>query len=100
MSVKPAAELDLSELKRLLGRVQRSIHQQPDAVRYTMNSFVIAMGSYVLPLNPDALRAAHQIGTVTVNMGNTDCKVPAAAASIDKAKQRGSLGKKRKSAKC
>ncbi len=100
VAVRADSDLDLSELKRLLGRVQQSIHQQADAVRYTMNSFVIAVGSYVLPLNSDALRAARQIGAVTVNMGNTDCKVPDAAACIDKVKQRGSLGKKRKSAKC
>jgi hypothetical protein len=33
-------------------------------------------------------------------MGGTSCKVPAAVEYIKKAHQRGTLGKKRKSAKC
>ena len=34
VSIKDDAELDLAELKRLLQRVQKTIHQAPNAVRY------------------------------------------------------------------
>src|SRR5438132_5310010 len=50
VAIRDDAELDLNELKRLLRRVRDTIHGQPDRVRYTMNAFVIAVGTYVRPL--------------------------------------------------
>src|SRR5436190_15299282 len=44
VSIKEDAELDLPELKRLLQRVQQTIHQAPNESRYKMNGFVIAVG--------------------------------------------------------
>ena len=100
VSVKDDVVLDLPELKRLLQRVQKSIHQQPDFVRYAMNGFVIALGTYVQPLSDDALRTAEKIGRVTVDMGNTACQVPDAVKYIQKVRGRGVVGKKRPAAKC
>jgi len=100
MSIKNDTELDLAELKRLLQRVQKTIHQAPDAVRYQMNAFVIAVGSYVKSLTAIAIQTAEKIGPVTVDMGNTACQVPFAPEYIRKVQQRGTIGKKRKSAKC
>jgi 3-methyladenine DNA glycosylase AlkD len=100
VATKDDAELDIAELKRLLARVQKTIHQQPDHVRYVMNGFVIAVGASVPALTEQALKAADKIGKVEVDMGNTACKVPDARAYIEKVRQRGSLGKKRKSVKC
>ncbi len=100
VSIKDDADLDLAELKQLLQRVQKTIHQQPDDVRYAMNGFVIALGTYVQPLADLALRAAEKIGPVTVDMGDTACKVPYAPEYIQKARKAGGVGKKRKTAKC
>jgi 3-methyladenine DNA glycosylase AlkD len=94
------AELDLPELKQLLRRVQKTIHRQPNRVRYVMNNFVIAVGSYVKPLTEVALQTAAKIGPVTVDMGGTACKVPDAAEYIQKVQKRGAIGKKRKTTKC
>ena len=94
------AQLDLKEIKELLQRIAGTIHAQPDRVRYAMNNFVISVGCYVKPLTADAIAAAKKIGKVTVDMGATDCKVPDAVAYIDKVKQRGTIGKKRKTVKC
>ncbi|MBR58004.1 MAG: DNA alkylation repair protein, partial [Myxococcales bacterium] len=44
----------------------------------------------------DARSVAHSIGQVHVDMGGTACKVPLATAYIDKAVDRGSVGKKRR----
>jgi hypothetical protein len=41
-----------------------------------------------------------KIGKVTIDMGDTDCKVPYSPDYIDKAKQRGTIGKKRKTCRC
>lgn len=100
VAIKDDADLDLAELKRLLGRVQKTIHHQPNRVRYVMNSFVIAVGSYVKALTNLAVQTAAKIGPVTVDMGGTACKVPSAADYIKKVQQRGTVGKKRKTVKC
>jgi len=100
VSVKDDAELDLAELKRLLLRVQTTIHQQPERSRHVMNKFVIALGTYVKPLTDAALKAAAGIGPVTVDVGGTACKVPDAAEYIRKAQKKGAIGKKRQTTKC
>jgi 3-methyladenine DNA glycosylase AlkD len=100
VSLKSDADLDLGELKRLLQRVQRTIHQAPDAVRYQMNSFVIVVGSYVQSLTDFAIRTGEKIGPVTADLGDNDCQVPYAPDYIRKVQQRGAIGKKRKTVKC
>ena len=92
--------LDLRELERLLRRVEKEIHAQRNMVRYAMNSFVISVGSYVKPLTEAAVKAAKKIGPVVVDMGSTACKVPFAPAYIRKARDRGRIGKKRKTVRC
>ena len=93
-------ELDLKTIKQLLKRVEKEIHAAPDRVRYNMNNFVISVAAYVTPLFDLALAAAERIGEVEVDMGDTACKVPFAPDYIRKIQQRGTVGKKRKSAKC
>ena len=100
MSVKKDTELDLAELKKLLTRVERTIHQAPNEVRYAMNSFVIAAGCFVKALTATALKIGEKLGPINVDMGNTSCKVPYAPDYIRKVQARGTIGKKRKSAKC
>jgi hypothetical protein len=100
VSIKADAELDLSELKALLQRVQRTIHQSPNAVRYQMNGFIIAAGCYVRALASFAKQVGEKIGPVTVDVGKTACQVPFAPDYIRKVEQRGTIGKKRKTAKC
>ena len=100
VSIKDDADLDLAELKRLLQRVGRTIHQQPDAVRSAMNGFVIAVGTYVAGLSDVALQTGEAIGPVSVDKGDTACKVPYAPAYIQKVRDRGSIGRKRMTARC
>ncbi len=98
--VQDDARLDLDRYRRLLERVTATIHRQPDRVRYVMNGFVISVGCFIQPLTQAAMQAAAKIGAVSVDMGGTACKVPSAAEYIKKVKARGTLGKKRKSARC
>jgi 3-methyladenine DNA glycosylase AlkD len=100
VAITDDASLDMAELKKLLARVQKTIHKQPDRVRYAMNGFVIAVGTYVADLTEAALKAGTSIGAVRVDMGNTSCEVPFAPEYIKKAQKRGRIGKKRESAKC
>lgn len=99
-SIKADTALDLPELRRLLQRVQKTIHQAPDLVRYQMNAFIIATGCYVQSLTGTALKIAEAIGPVTADLGDNSCQVPFAPDYICKVQQRGTIGKKRKTAKC
>lgn len=100
VAVTDDSALDPAELKALLRRVGKTIHEQPNYVRYAMNGFVIAAGSYVPALTDFALQTGEQIGPVSVDMGNTACAVPFAPDYIRKVQSRGTLGKKRKTARC
>lgn len=100
VSIKDDSELDLPKLKQLLEQVRKTIHQAPNDVRYQMNFFVIAVGSYVKSLTATAIQTAEKVGPVEVDMGNTSCGVPFAPDYIRKVQQRGTIGKKRKTAKC
>ena len=97
---KPDSELDLAQLKTLMNRVKKEIHNAPNRVRYVMNNFIICVGSYVVPLSDEALKVATTLKSVEVNVGDTACKVPVATEYINKVKAHGSLGKKKKQIKC
>ena len=99
-SIYPDEELDLDEYQRLLADVERKIHATKDAVRYQMNSFIISVGSYICSFTDNAVEAGNRIGRLKVDTGNTDCNVPFAPAVIQRVVDRGSIGKKRKSAMC
>ena len=99
VATKEDADLDLAEIKSLWQRVAKSIHQQPNRVKYAMNGFVIAVGAYIKTLNQVAVAAARDIGPVAVELVGA-CKIPFAPDQIKKMEARGTLGKKRKSPKC
>jgi 3-methyladenine DNA glycosylase AlkD len=100
VAVKEDTELDLAKVKQLLDHVAKSIQNAPNQSRYAMNNFVISVGCYIKSLTDIALATGKKVGVVTVDMGKTACKVPFAPEYIEKVKRRGSIGKKRKSAKC
>lgn len=100
VSITDDADLDLAALKQLLQRVEQTIHRQPNHVRYEMNGYVIAVGTYVPELSKCAVQTGEKIGQVAVDMGNTACKVPYAPDYIEKVRKRGAIGKKRKTARC
>jgi hypothetical protein len=100
IALKADSELNINGIKALLRRVEKTIHTSPNQVRSTMNGFVMSVGIYVSPLTADAIEAAKNIGDVMVDKGDTACKVPDAIAYIQKAKDRGNLGKKKKTVKC
>jgi 3-methyladenine DNA glycosylase AlkD len=99
VAVKEDADLDLSEIKSLLARVAKTIHQQPNRVKYVMNSFVIAVACHVKPLHKLAVETAKGIGRVDVELVGA-CKIPFAPDQIKKFAARSEIGKKRKSPKC
>ncbi|WP_042461854.1 DNA alkylation repair protein [Neobacillus dielmonensis] len=100
LSITPDEMLDIQEIRRLLIRVENTIHQEQNRVRYVMNGFVISVGAYVTSLHNEAIRVGEAIGKVHVNMGNTACKVPLAVPYIRKIEERNKIGVKRKTCIC
>ena len=100
VATKPDEALELAEIEDLLGTLVKTIKTAQNRVRYTMNTFVISVASYVKPLLKQAKAAARQIGTVSVDTGDTACNVPLATAHIEKIEAAGRIGKKRKTMRC
>lgn len=100
VAIRPDAELDLNALRKLLGRVEKTIKNSGNRVRYAMNGFLISVGGYVSPLTGEALEAGKRIGKLTVDMNGTACKVPYAPDLIQKMIDKGVIGKKKKMARC
>jgi 3-methyladenine DNA glycosylase AlkD len=98
VALKSDDELDIKELKNLLHRAAKEIPTAANRVRYTMNSFIIAIGSYVKELTAEALKIGQSLGPLSIDMNGTACKVPFAPDYIQKTVARGY--KKKKMARC
>jgi 3-methyladenine DNA glycosylase AlkD len=100
VATKADEALDLAEIESLLGAVVKGIKTAQNRVRYTMNGFVIAVGTYAKPLLKQAKTSAQQLGAVSVDMGDTACNIPLATAYIQKIEASGRVGQKRKTIRC
>lgn len=100
VSRTPDEDLDLKAIEALLSRVLKTIDASPDRVRYVMNGFIIAVGSFVVPLSKKAIDVAKKLGKVDVDVGDTACKTPSAVEYIAKVAKAGKTGKKRATCRC
>jgi len=99
-ATRPDAELPLPDYARLLKNLPRDLPKAAGGVRYTMNNFVIACGTYLAPLAAQAIATARALGPVQVDMGGTECKVPEAESYILKARRGAPVAPKRKTVRC
>jgi len=100
ISITPNELLPIEEIHALLQQIKASIHEERNRVRYTMNMFVVVVGSYIADLYDEAVAVAEAIGKVHVDVGQTACKVPLATEYIAKVEAAGKLGAKRKTCIC
>ncbi|MEP7166194.1 MAG: DNA alkylation repair protein [Ferruginibacter sp.] len=100
VAIKPDSELDLNIIKSLIDRVVKNIHTSKNNERKTMNGFIIAVGTYVKALTKDSISAANKIGSISIDMNGTACKIPDAAEYIKKAADKKLIGNKKKTLKC
>lgn len=98
--VNPDDELDIDAYRKLLDKAGDEIHSAQNRVRYTMNGFIIAVGTYISELTEKSQEIAAKVGKVEVEMGGTACKVPLATDYLQKVIDKGRAGKKRKTARC
>jgi len=68
-----------------IATILKGIHQTPNNEREAMNGALISIGCRDAALRKAALAAAKQMGPVTIDHGDTDCKTPDAALYIEKA---------------
>jgi len=94
-AIRQDAELDIEIYSKLLDTVAKDIQNAQNRVKYTMNGFVISVGSYVTALTEKALTIADRIGKVDVALAGAACKVPLAKEYINKTIANGQGGKKR-----
>lgn len=89
--------VDKQESRKLLAEIEDRIHKSPNRVKYSMNTAMIAIGTYVPGMEQEAVRVANRIGQVEVDHGLTNCQTPLAAPYIKKAaaRHREKLAKKR-----
>lgn len=100
VSVTPDHQLDIPKLRELIALVGKTIHQSANRVRYSMNAFLISVGSYVPELTELCKSTALSVGKVMVDVGGTSCKVPYAPDYISKVEKIGKIGQKRKMVGC
>jgi 3-methyladenine DNA glycosylase AlkD len=99
-ALKPDNEVETAIFCNLLEQTPITIAGAPPRVQLAINSFIISVGCYIKVLTNQALQTAKQIGILTIDMNGTACKVPNATAYINKVKEKGTIGKKKKTVKC
>ena len=99
-AVNKDEDLDIAMYRKLLDTVEKEILSAKNRVKYTMNGFVITIGSQIKELTKKAIEVAEKIGKIEVDMNGTACKVPFAKDYIQKVIDKQRVGKKRKTARC
>jgi 3-methyladenine DNA glycosylase AlkD len=65
-------------------KIESSVHDSPNWVKYAMNNALINIGVRNAALEKKAVAASKRIGKIEVDHGETGCKTPDAAAYIKK----------------
>lgn len=99
-AIIPDDRLPVTQFAALLDRVAKSVRSSPDSVRYCMNGFVIACGTYIESLGARAIATARKMGVVEVDMSGTACKVPDAESYIIKSRRGQAVAPKRRTVRC
>ncbi len=100
LALTPNESIDINQTQAFMSRILNTIHTAPNRVRYTMNGFIISVGSYISELAEEAKEYGRKIGKVSVQMGNTSCKVPESVSYIEKVQKRSGIAKKKKKVRC
>lgn len=96
----PDDQLPVKQYGALLDRVEKTMKTSSNRVRYTMNGFIIACGTYIAPLADKAIATARKVGKVEVDMGDTSCQVQDAEPYIIKCRRGAPVAPKRKTIRC
>lgn len=93
-------ELNIKKINLAIEKIEKTIHEQENRVKYGMNGFLIAVGSSDRRFTERCKEVARHIGQVDVYLGKTSCKVPNALDYIQKIESMGKIGSLKKTVKC
>ncbi|GIQ71507.1 DNA alkylation repair protein [Xylanibacillus composti] len=97
---RPDHEFSEDKIAKMLEKVKHTIHDAPERAKYAMNQFIYTVGISYLPLHDLAVETAKEVGPVEVNQDKKKSKLLNASETIQKAKEKGQLGFKRKYVRC
>lgn len=97
---RPDNQFSESKISNMLDIVKNEIHQSPERTKASMNNFLYTVGVSFLPLNEKAIEVAREVGTVEIKREKKKNSLLNAYESIQKEKDRGRLGFKRKYVRC
>ena len=97
---RPDNQFSESKISNMLDIVEKEIHESPERTKAAMNNFLYTVGVSFLPLNEKAIEVAREVGTVEIKREKKKNSLLNAYESIQKEKDRGRLGFKRKYVRC
>ena len=100
LSFRPAEEIDVSEVESLLKRMEQTVRDQPNRLRFTMCNFVIAAGAFVPEVTQACLAIGKRLANLEVAPIKKGCSVPEIVEDLTKLQKMGRIGRKRKRARC
>ena len=100
ISFRPVEEVEVDAVSELLNRVEATVREQPNRLRFTMCNFVVAAGAFVPEVTQQALGIGKRLAKLEVAPVKKGCSVPEIVEDITKVQKLGRIGKKRKRARC
>lgn len=93
-------EFSESKISNMLDMVKSSIHDSPERTKSAMNNFLYTVGVSFIPLHEKAVETAMEVGIVEMKKDEKKSSFLNAFESIQKDKDKGRLGFKRKYVRC
>ncbi|MCZ6672480.1 MAG: DNA alkylation repair protein [Verrucomicrobia bacterium] len=100
VSFRPVNEVDISAVAGLLERLESTIHDQANRLRFTMCNFVVAAGAYVPEVTKQTLAIGKRLKDLEIEPVKKGCSVPEIVEDLTKIQKMGRIGRKRKRARC
>jgi len=100
VSFRATEEVDVATVKALLKRLESTIRNQPNRLRFTMCNFVVAAGAYVPEVTKQAMAIGKRLKNLEVEPVKKGCSVPEIVEDLTKIQKMGRIGRKRKRARC
>ena len=100
LSFRPAEAIDLHDVEALLERIEQTVHDQPNRLRFAMCNFVVAAGAFVPEVTEACLALGERLKNLEVQPVKQGCSIPQIVEDLSKIKKMGRIGKKRKAGRC
>ena len=100
LSFRPAEEIEVADVEALLKRIENTVHDQPNRLRFAMCNFVVAAGAFVPEVTQECLAIGKRLEKLDVQPVKKGCSIPEIVKDISKIQKMGRIGKKRKAGRC